>query len=225
MRMWAVTKASRLKTVLSWTKTIWVMLRSIRELTKSMWRSARWNTRVKTRWNMRIKMRREINKLITIWVSSILNTPPLNSLTLEAKLIQVTSMATKHANKHFLSWPGGFFPCFSLWIEWWLWVGWVVSFGGFDCCFLFVVCRAGNELGSTLLTLILTPLKTNTQYICGFCCTLLNLTQILLNHFLTQNGFLKARSQISELLLELGVLFGSMKKLTIERDTRFARRG
>jgi hypothetical protein len=26
----------------------------------------------------------------------------------------------------------GFFPHFSHWIEGWLWIGWVVSFGGFD---------------------------------------------------------------------------------------------
>jgi hypothetical protein len=32
-------------------------------------------------------------------------------------------------------------------------------------------------------------------------------------------------SQICDLLLKLGVLFGGMKKLTLERDTRFARRG
>jgi hypothetical protein len=37
-----------------------------------------------------------------------------------------------------------------------------MSFGGFDCCFLFEVGGARNELGCTLLTLILTPLKTNT---------------------------------------------------------------
>jgi hypothetical protein len=61
-------------------------------------------------------------------------------------------------------------------------VGWVVSFGGFDCCFLFVIGGAENELESTLLTLILTPLKINTQFVCGFSCTLLNLTQILLNN-------------------------------------------
>jgi hypothetical protein len=58
-----------------------------------------------------------------------------------------------------------------------------VSFGGFDCFFLFVVGGVGNEHGSTLLTFILTPLKTNTQSICGFGCTLLNPTQILLNYF------------------------------------------
>jgi hypothetical protein len=81
----------------------------------------------------------------------------------EAKVIQVTSTATKHANKCFLSRPGGFFPYFSLWVEGWLWVGWVVSYGGFDCCFLFVVGGARNELESTLLTLVLTPLKTNTN--------------------------------------------------------------
>jgi hypothetical protein len=94
-----------------------------------------------------------------------------------------------------------------------------VSFCGFDCCFLFVKGEARNELESTLLTLILTPLKTNTQFVCGFGCTLLNPTEILLNHFLAQNGFLNTRSQISDLLLKLGVLFGSMKKLTLERDT------
>jgi hypothetical protein len=42
---------------------------------------------------------------------------------------------------------------------------------------------------------------------------------------LPQNGFLKTRSQISDLLLKLGVLFGSMEKLTLERDTRFTWRG
>jgi hypothetical protein len=143
----------------------------------------------------------------------------------EAKLIQVTSTTTKHANKDFLSRLGGFFPFFSLWVEGWLWVGWVVSFGGFDCCFLFVIGGARNELGRTLLTLILTPLKINTQSVCGFGCTLLNPTQILLNYFLAQNGFLKARSQISDLLLKLSVLFGSMDKVTLDRDTCFARRG
>jgi hypothetical protein len=173
---------------------------------------------------MRIRMRREINKLITVWVSIIHNTL-LNSLTPEAKLIQVTSTATKHANKSFLSQLGGFFSCFSRWVEGWLWVGWVVSFGGFDCCFLFVVGGAGNELGSTLLTIILTPIKTNTQYVCGFGCTLLNPAQILLNHFLAQNGFLKTHSQISDFLLKLSVLLGSMEKLTLERDTCFTWRG
>jgi hypothetical protein len=100
-----------------------------------------------------------------------------------------------------------------------------MGFGWFDCCFLFVVGGAGNKLGSTLLTLILTLLKTNTQSVCGFGCTLLNPAQILLNHFLTQNSFLKMCSQIGNLLLMLNVLFGSMDKLTLERDTRFARRG
>jgi hypothetical protein len=137
----------------------------------------------------------------------------------------VTRTTTKHANKGFLSWLRGFFPHFSLRVEWWLWVGWVVSFGGFDCCFLFVIGGAENELESTLLILILTPLKTNTQFVCGFGCTLLNPTQIILNHFLAQNDFLKTRSKISDLQLKLDVLFGSMKKLTLERDTRFAWRG
>jgi hypothetical protein len=51
----------------------------------------------------------------------------------------------------------------SLWAEGWLWIGWVMGFGWFECCFLFVVGGARNKLGSTLLTLILTPLKANTQ--------------------------------------------------------------
>jgi hypothetical protein len=59
-------------------------------------------------------MRREINKLITIRVSSIIKAPLLYSLATEAKLIQVTSTVTKHANKSFLSWLGGFFPYLSL---------------------------------------------------------------------------------------------------------------
>jgi hypothetical protein len=88
-----------------------------------------------------------------------------------------------------------------------------------------MVGGVGNELESTLLTLIFTPLKTNTQSVCGFDCTLLNLTIIILNHYLAQNGFLKTRSQISDLLLKFGVLFGSMEKFTLERYTRFARRG
>jgi hypothetical protein len=66
----------------------------------------------------------------------------------------VTSTATKHTNKSFLSWLRGFFPYFSLWVEGCLWVGWVVSFGGFDCCFLFVVGGVRNKFGSTLLTLL-----------------------------------------------------------------------
>jgi hypothetical protein len=100
-----------------------------------------------------------------------------------------------------------------------------VSFGGFDCCFLFVVGGARNELGSTLLTRNFTPLKTNTQFVCGFGCILLNPTQIILNHLLTQNGLLKTCSQIGNLLLKLGILFGSIKKLTLERATQFAQRG
>jgi hypothetical protein len=91
-----------------------------------------------------------------------------------------------------------------------------VSFIGYDYSFLFVVGGAGNELRSTLLTLILTPLKVNTQSICGFGCSLLNPTQLLLNHFLTQNSFLKTCSQIDNLLLKLGVPFGSIKKLTLK---------
>jgi hypothetical protein len=100
-------------------------------------------------------------------------------------------------------------------------VGWVVSFGGFDCCFLFVVGGAGNELKSTLLILILTPLKTNTQSVCTFSCILLNPVEILLNYFLAQKSFLKTCSQIGNLLLKLSVFFGSIEKLTLKRERRF----
>jgi hypothetical protein len=75
------------------------------------------------------------------------------------------------------------------------------GFGGFDCFFLFVIGGARDKLGSTLFTLVLTPLKANTQLVSGPGCTLLNQTQIILNHFLAQNGFVKTRSQISNLLL------------------------
>jgi hypothetical protein len=97
-----------------------------------------------------------------------------------------------------------------------------VGFGWFQCFQLFVVVGARNELRSTLLTLILTSLKPNTQFVCGFACTLLNHAQIILDHFLTQNSFLKTCNQIGNLLLKLDVLFGSMEKLTLERGTRFA---
>jgi hypothetical protein len=50
---------------------------------------------------MRIKMVQQIKELIMIWVSSILKASLLNSPTPEAKLIQVTSTAIKHANKSF----------------------------------------------------------------------------------------------------------------------------
>jgi hypothetical protein len=150
---------------------------------------------------------------------------PLNPLASEAKLIQVTRTSTKPTNKGFLSRLGSFFPHFSLRVEGRLWIGWVVSFGGFDYFLLLVVGGAGNEFGSTLLTPILTPLKTNTQFVCGFCCTLLNPTQIILNHLLNQNGIFKTCSQIDNLLLKLSVLFDSMKKLNLERATQFARRG
>jgi hypothetical protein len=100
-----------------------------------------------------------------------------------------------------------------------------VSFGEFDCCFFFVVGGARNKLGSTLLTLILTPLKSNTQSVCRLGRTLLSPAQILLDHFLTQSSFIKMCSQIGNLLLKLGVLFGSMEKLSLERDACFTRRG
>jgi hypothetical protein len=127
--------------------------------------------------------------------------PLLNSLMPEAKPIQVTNMTIKHTNKSFISRLGGFFLHTSLGVKGWLGIGWVVSFGGFDGFLLFVVGGAGNELGSTLLTLILTSIKVNTQFVCGLCCTHLNLTQALLNHFLAQNSFLKTCSQIGNFLL------------------------
>jgi hypothetical protein len=225
MRTWAVTKASRLKAVFLWTKTIWAMVRSMSELRQSIWKSARRSTRVKVRQNMRIRTRRKINELITIWISSILNTSPLNSLLPEAKLIHVISTDTKHAHKSFLSQLGGFFLCFSFWVEGWLWIGRVMGFGWFECFLFFMVAGGRNKFRSTLLTLLLTSLKPNTQSVCGLGCTLLNSAQILLDHFLTQTSFFKTCSQIGNLLLKLGVLFDSMEKLTLERDTCFTRRG
>jgi hypothetical protein len=74
----------------------------------------------------------------------------------------VTSTGTKHAHKSFLSRLGSFFLHISLGFEGWLMTGWVVSFGGFNCFFLFVVVGGRNELGSSLLTLVLTLLKANT---------------------------------------------------------------
>jgi bacteriorhodopsin len=106
----------------------------------------------------------------------------------------VTNTIIKHVNKSFLSRLGGFFPHFSLRVEGWLWIGWVVGFGCFECFLFFMVVGARDKLRSTLLTLILT-------------------------HFLAQNSFLKMCSQIGNLLMKLGVLFGSMEKLTLERDT------
>jgi hypothetical protein len=73
-------------------------------------------------------MRQKINKLITIWVSSIIKAPLLDFLMMEAELIQVTSTATKYVNKSLLSWFRGFFPYLSLGVEGWFWIGWIVSF-------------------------------------------------------------------------------------------------
>jgi hypothetical protein len=113
----------------------------------------------------------------------------------------VTSTATKHANKNFLSRLGDFSPHFSLGVEGWLWIGWVVSFGGFDCFLYLVIVGARNKLGSTLPTLILTSLKPNSQVVSRFCCTLSNSAQVILYHFLTQLGFLKTYRQVGNLLL------------------------
>jgi hypothetical protein len=89
--------------------------------------------------------------------------PLLNSLATIEKLIQVTSTATKHANKSFLSRIGGFFLHISLGFEGWLWIGCAVGFGWFECFLLFVVVGARNKLKRTLLTLFLTSLKPNTN--------------------------------------------------------------
>jgi hypothetical protein len=145
--------------------------------------------------------------------------PLLNPLSTEAKLIQVTSTTIKHANKYVLSRLGGFSLHFSLGVEGWLWIRWVVGFGWFECFLLFVVVEARNEVRITLLTLILTSLKPNTQFVCGFGCTLLDPIQIILNHLLTQLGFLKTCSQIRNLMFKLSILFGRMEKLTLERGT------
>jgi hypothetical protein len=141
MRTWAVTKASRHKNVLSWIKTTWVMVRSMSELRQSTRRSARQSSRE--------RMMQKIRKLITIWVSDIVKVPPLNPLTPEAKLIQVTSTDTKLANKNFLSRPRGFFPHFSHRVEGRLWIGWIVGFGWFDCFHFFVIVGSRNKLRST----------------------------------------------------------------------------
>jgi hypothetical protein len=130
-------------------------------------------------------------------------------------------MTTKHANKGFISQLGGFSLHTSLWVEGWLWIEWVMGFGWFESFLFFMVPGARNKLRSTLLTLFLTSLKSNTQSVCGHGCTLLNPAQIILDHFLTQNNFLKMCSQIGNLLLKLGVLFGCMDKLTLERGTCF----
>jgi hypothetical protein len=192
------------------------MVRSMSELRQS--------TRRSVRQSMRERARQKIKKLITIWVFDIIKAPHLNSLTSEAKLIQVIGTAIKNAHKSFLSQLRGFFPHFSLRVEGRLWIGWVVGFGWFECFIFFMVVGARNKLRSTPLTLVPKSLKTNTQFVCGFCGTLLNSTQIVLNHFLAQSSFLKTCSQIGNLLLKLGVLFGSIEKLTVERVTHITRR-
>jgi hypothetical protein len=79
-----------------------------------------------------------------------------------------------------LTWIWSIFLHTSLGGEGWHGIGWVVGFGGFQCFFLLVIIGARNKLESTLFTFILTSLKTNTQFVCGFSCTLLNSTQVLL---------------------------------------------
>jgi hypothetical protein len=112
----------------------------------------------------------------------------------KAKLIQVTSTVIKHAHKSFLSRFGGFSLHTSLWVERWLWIRWVIGFGWFECFIFFMVAEARNKIRSTLLILFLTSLKHNLQSVCGFGYTLLNPAQILFNHFIAQNDFLKMHS-------------------------------
>jgi hypothetical protein len=52
-------------------------------------------------------------------------------------------------------------------VKGWLWIGWVVSFDGFDYFLLLVVVGDRNKLRSTLPTLVLTPLKANSQFVSG----------------------------------------------------------
>jgi hypothetical protein len=118
----------------------------------------------------------------------------------EAELIQVTITATKHANKSFVSWFGGFFPYLFLRSERWIWIRWVVSFDGFECFLLFVLVIARNKLRSTLITLVLTSLKVNTQFICGLGCTLFHMVQVIPNRLLAHHSSLKTTSQIGNLL-------------------------
>jgi hypothetical protein len=67
-----------------------------------------------------------------------------------------------------------------------------VSFGGFDCCFLFLVGGARNNLRTWLHS----PQPGSNPAL----------------SFSPQNSFLKASTQIGNLLLKLGILFGSMEK-------------
>jgi hypothetical protein len=62
-------------------------------------------------------------------------------------------MATKHANENLLSQLGEFSLHISLWVEGWLWIGWVMGFGWFECFLFFMAAGARNKLRSTLLTL------------------------------------------------------------------------
>jgi hypothetical protein len=64
--------------------------------------------------------------------SLIVHTPLLHSLVPNAKLIQVSRTATKHANVNFLTWIWSSFLYTSLGDEGWLGIGWVVVFGWFE---------------------------------------------------------------------------------------------
>jgi hypothetical protein len=124
----------------------------------------------------------------------------LNSLAPKAKLIQVISTAIKHANKSFLSRRGGFFPHFFLWIEGWLWIGWVVGFDWFECFLFFVVVRARIKLEHSS-----PPLSHMSQTQHPICMWIwLHSLQHGSNHsqsFFHKNSLLKMCSHIGNLLL------------------------
>jgi hypothetical protein len=63
----------------------------------------------------------------------MVHTPLLHSLALTVKVIQVTHMATKHANVNLFTQIWSIFLHASLGVEGWLGVGWVVDFGWFQC--------------------------------------------------------------------------------------------
>jgi hypothetical protein len=184
----------------------------MKEMTQSMRRTVRRSMRVSTR--------RKINELIIIWVSRIIKVPLLNSLVPEPNLIHVTSMATKHANKSFLSWLGGFFLHTSHGVKGWLGIGWVASFGGFDGFLRFVVVGGRNKPRITLLILVLTSLKANTQFVCGYGCSSIHPQSVSCSQYFSQVE--KSNRQPPSLV---SVLFGSMEKLTLEKITHLPRSG
>jgi hypothetical protein len=88
----------------------------------------------------------------------------------------MTRTVTKHVNVNFLTWLWSIFLHTSLGVEGWHGIAWVVGFDGFEFFLLLVIIGARNKLESTLFTFIPTSPKTNTQFVYGFSCTLLNST-------------------------------------------------